>query len=371
MIYEFNNMNIAKGFILLCFLSFTNVIKIMLGYLKVLFFFTGIVTILFACQETTDPVNNNKKNAVEMTGIPTVDKISQEIAKNPADAALYVLRSEAYSNEEFYGEAVQDAEHALKLDSTQLKHFRLLANAYFDNAQSRPATKTLERALEIFPKEVETSLSLAEMYLIIQQYDKAVILLDQLFKFSPQNANGLFLKGMIMKELGDTALAVEHFQAAVESDADMITAHIQLGILFAALQKPIAIKYFDNALILDSTSYDALWKKASYYHDLEEYEEAMIWYEKLIYHYPQNANVQYNAGLMQMAKGDFEKAHWLFDNATKFEPTFGEAYYFKGEAAEKLNRKEEAIRSYREALNLGERLGRAKEALKRLNVAIE
>lgn len=343
----------------------------MLGYLKVLIIFCGIIVIPFACQENTDPDNNNGNSTVEMTGIPTVDKISQEIAKSPKDHSLYALRSEAYSQENLYDEAVQDAEHALMLDSTQLKYYRLLANAYFDNEQSRPATKTLEKALEIFPKEIETSLSLAEMYLIIQQYDKAIILLDQLFKFSPQNADALFLKGMVMKEMGDTILAIEHFQAAVESDADMINAHIQLGSLFSGLKKPIAVKYFDNALILDSTNYDALWKKADYYHSLKKYDEAMVWYEKLIYHYPQNGEVQYNAGLMQMEKGDFEKAFWFFDNATKFEPTFGEAYYFKGEAAEKLNKKEEAIRAYQEAVNLGERWGWAKDALKRLNVAVE
>jgi tetratricopeptide (TPR) repeat protein len=326
----------------------------------------GIITFSSACQESTTDNPQNGSQTIEPTGIPTVDKISQEIAKSPEDAELYALRSEAYSKEDLFGEAVQDAEKALKLDSTQLKYYRLLANAYFDNEQSRPATKTLERALEVFPEDTETALSLAEMYLIIQQYDKAIIKLDKLFKKQPQHPDGLFLKGMVYKEMGDTILAIEHFQAAVESDADMINAHIQLGELFTALKQPIAIKYFDNALVLDSTSYDALWKKADYYHANKNYTEAMVWYDKLIYHYPQNAEVQYNAGLMKMEEEDYEKAFWLFDNATKFEPTFGEAYYFKGEAAENLGKKEEAIQYYKEAVNLNERWGWAKEALKRL-----
>ncbi|MCP4441500.1 MAG: tetratricopeptide repeat protein [Aureispira sp.] len=343
----------------------------MLKYIKDLIILSTILIVPFACQEANTGEQPNVSSNIEMTGIPTVDKISKEIAEKPESPELYALRSDAYSKEDLYGEAVKDAERALKLDTTQLKYYRLLANAYFDNEQSRPATKTLERALNIFPKDIETILSLSEMYLIIQQYDKAIIHLDNLFKSSPQNADGLFLKGMVMKEMGDTIQAVENFQAAVEADADMLNAHVQLGTLFTALGRSIALRYYDNALIIDSTNYDALWKKADYFHEQKNYDEAMVWYDKLIYHYPQNAEVQYNAGLMQMEKEDYEKAFWLFDNATKFEPTFGEAYYFKGEAAENLNKKEEAIRYYQEAVNLNERWGWAKEALKRLNVEVE
>ena len=61
------------------------------------------------------------------------------------------------------------------------------------------------------------------------------------------------------------------------------------------------------------------------------------------------------------------KYFFRFDIAVKYDPQFGDAYYFKGLSSEKLGNLENAIRDYKNAAANNNRFGRAEAALERLN----
>lgn len=235
--------------------------------LKCLFAFFLLIVSFLSFQSCGHSDNPNMHEPVqgEYTGIPAIDAITRDIKNDPENMALYVARCEAYSAEGMFKEAEEEARKIWEKDETNWKSARLLAWAYFDNNKSKPAVKTIEKALEIHPDTIHLLLLLSEINLKVQQYDDALISAEKVLKISPFNVEGLFMRGLTLKYIGDTLGAIGDFQTAIEQDADHLDAYMQLGNIFSALKKKIAIQYYNNALRIDSTAYEALFGKASFY----------------------------------------------------------------------------------------------------------
>lgn len=307
----------------------------------------------------------------KLTGIPAIDALTRDIKANPDNMMLRVARANAYSEEGLYKEAEEEARRIYEKDKTNWRAARLLAWAYFDNQESKPALKVLERALELHPDTIPLLLVQSEINLNVKQYNESLTAAEKVLKLEPFNVDGHFMRGLTLKYMGDTLNALSSFQTVIEQDADHVEAYLQLGGMFADKSEKIAIDYFDNVLRIDSTNYQALKGKADFYHQNFTatnglLDKAKVSYERLIVHHPQESDGTYNYGLLFMELGEYESAANFFDIATKYDPAFGNAYYYKGEALEMQGNYAGAKVAYENAANNGERFGRAKEALERL-----
>lgn len=314
-----------------------------------------------------------------LVATPEVAVWTEKIKASPRDTALYVARYKALIDAELHELAVEDAKMLISLDSTKVSYYRMLSNAYFEGNDSRQAIKIMQKAAERFDKDIYTRLALAEMHLVVQEYEQSRIVLDNILKLEPFNASARFMLGQLAKEQGDTMGALVQYQQVVEQDADHHDAYIQLGKLCDGLNRPIALQYFDNALRIDSNSMVALMSKAQYYHQRGQFDEALIIYNKGVNAQPLNAEVQYNMGLLYIERSDLaaakdkalsadylERARKHFETATKCDVLFGEAYYYLGLAFEKQGKLSDAVRNYENAIRMGESLGLSQAALDRL-----
>jgi tetratricopeptide (TPR) repeat protein len=317
------------------------------------------VLILFNCQ------NSNVNEKTKFYNIPEIDKLSKEIEKNPKNAALYAARSLQFSQKEMLQEAEMDAEKALGLDSSKADYFKILADAYFENMHSNAAIKILQRSLGRFPQEKPLYLKLAEMQMIVEQYKDCALTLDMLFKISPDNPDGIFIRGQAKKMTGDTTEAIKDFEKVVSIDAENLDAYMELAIINNKKGDPITLKYLENVLRIDSLNEAALLTKAQYYHFRDDFENALSEYKNALIKKPQSANINYNMAQMYLEMGDrakadkskalahYESAFQHFDNSTKFDVQFADAYYYKAVSAQRLNRNDIAIRDYENALRMG------------------
>lgn len=333
-------------------------------------FFFAFVLALSACEHNNKP-NEFEFESGKMTGIPAIDAITKDIQQDPENMALYVARCEAYSAEGLFEEAELDARLIWEKDKTNWKSARLLAWAYFDNNKSKPAIKTIEKALEIHPDTLHLLLLHAELNLIVKQYDEALVSIDKALKLDKFEVEAFFMKGLIQKYMGDTINAVNNFQTAVELDADHFDSYVQLAQIFSTKGEKIALQYFENALRIDSTSFDALMGLASFYQQQYNSENGMLEkaikaYEKLILMHPSEESSYYNFALLYLEENKLEEALKYFDIATKYDPTFAEAYYYMAYIYEKQGDVNKAITYYRNAMNNGDRASRAEKALQRL-----
>ena len=330
-----------------------------------LFFLLAGLTILSACGQ--DSGNREENQQVDHSPDPSISQLNLLLDETPDDPELYFQRAQLYYGLEGYDEAIQDVQMALSFDSVNVNYLHLLADAYMDYYQSFKALKTMERAASLHPQRIPTLLKLTEFQLILQQSEKALKTLEKIRAIDPQNAEMFYMGGLIFEDLGEIDKAIGSFQSAVEINAELIEAWIELGKLWASKNEPIALQFFDNALRVDSTNLVALHEKAYYLSNTRnDLGGAMELYKKIIIFHPQYPDAYFNSGLLYLDMDSLDQAFQQFDLNIKVEPTFYQAYYYRGLCAEMKGDLELAKKDYAQALDLAPGFQRAQEALNKL-----
>ena len=321
--------------------------------------YLAMIVSFASCQSSDSPESSSSN----LTGYPEIDQISEAILKNPDDHNLYRLRAKAFADREAYDQSILDLNRAIALDSMDIDSYHLLADVYLDYYNSRMAMTTLYKAAELFPSRIPTLLKLVEFQFILKFYDQAKETIFRIMTLDPQNAEGLFWAGMIHREEGNTPQAIKRFQEATEQDPDLIDAWIECGKLLSREKKPIAQRYFETAVRLDSLGEHARHALAEYFQEQGRYQDALQVYREIVVRNPQYADAIYNSGLIYIELDSLGKARAQFDLTLQVDPTRTMAYFARGNVREQLGDKSGAIQDYEQALLLDPSMERAKQAI--------
>lgn len=319
----------------------------------------------FSCENTQpkdEPTTNNTAN------VPELEALNQSVQNDPDNPEPYVERARYYYRNNALDLAEMDLQRALEIDSTQAEVMHLLADTYMDNFQSRKALKTLEAAVELYPKRIPTLLKLAEFQLILKQYDDALASINKVIAIDPQESEAYFMTGMVMREKGDEARAINAFQRTTELNPDNADAWIILGNLFDERGNPIAEQYFDNALRVDPENPYALHAKAFYLQNNGDVPGAIQLYKSINRSFPKYVDAYLNTGILYLTMDSLDQAWEHFNIAIANAPTDARSYYFRGLIAEQRGEYDNAKKDYEQALRLQPDYKEAKEALELLEV---
>jgi tetratricopeptide (TPR) repeat protein len=334
-------------------------------------FYPPSVFLLIFTLFITSCKNEPKQEAPKFgkTGIPQIDALTEKIFKDTKNANLYYQRAKLFNEngaQGGYDMAIEDMRYALSLDSTNTDYYHFLSDVYLDYAQSRLAVVTMEKAAALAPTKIPTLLKLSQVYLITKQYGLSLKTTDRILKQDPQNSEAFFLLGMVMKEQNDEAKATIAFQKAVDLDSDNKDAFIELGKMYTNKGNPLALKYFDNALILDSLDFNARMSKAYYFQTKNQLNEAILEYKKILSLDPRYENALFNMGLMYLDSDSLDQAYYHFNIVINEAPTFYKAYYYRGLIREKQGGNAAALKDYKQSLEFNSTYEKALEAVKRL-----
>ncbi len=321
----------------------------------------SLLMVAFACGKSES--NESPVSSLD----PTLQKLNQQIQANPAIPEAYLARAEYYYENNTYEQAIVDAQSALKIDSTHLNSLHLLADVYLDYFQSKKAIETLEYASSLYPSNIQTLLKKSEFHYILKQYEASMQTINEILQQEPQNAEAFFMFGQNFMEQGDTARAINSYQTAVEYEPELIDAWIKLGQLQAAIGNSIAGKYFDSAISIDPENPVVRHAKADYLADQNKLTEAIQVYRELALIDPNYDDAYFNSGLIYLDLDSIPQAYKQFDICIKTAPLHIRAYYYRGLTAEFLDRKEQAIADYKQALVLAPDFVDAKEGLSRVS----
>lgn len=298
---------------------------------------------------------------------PSVAIISTQIEANPKDASLFYKRAKALRDLREDSLALNDFKKATQLDSSKAIYFSAIGELLFEHKDVEGSVKWFKKAIEIDPKDPVAHLKFAKMLMFVNDNKKAFDEVNTVLRRDPYNAEAYFLKGMVYKNMNDTAKSISSFTTAVQVDPYYQPAVLQLAMIYAAKKDTLALSYFDNAFIADTTQMVALHGKAMFYQDLGQLEKAKLMYKKCIIHDAQYADAYFNMGWILMQQDSLEKAIRQFDFVTKIEPTNAEAYYNRGVCKELLKRKPEALMDYKQAVEFAADYKEAKDGVQRLS----
>lgn len=280
-------------------------------------------------------------------------EVGERITQAPNDAALYAERAALLQSRDSIMPAMNDLVRAVKLDSTNATYRLRLGELMWFTRQVDQANYQYEKALALEPNNAEAMLKLAEIQLVLRQYQKCMDLTNSALRIDARSAKGYFLKGWVHKETGDTTKAISSFHTAVEMDPDHYDALIQLGLMHAHRREVLALDFYNSALTIRPRSTEALYNKAMFAQENGMDSLALACYAQMMETDPNNALAYYNTGFIQLEHLDEPSlAVKSFTGAIERLPTYHQAYFNRGLAYERLQRKDSASVDYRRALAL-------------------
>jgi tetratricopeptide (TPR) repeat protein len=314
---------------------------------------------------------NNKSNTAQSNPAfdnPALSAITKKIDNNPNDAALYFERGNILHKLQKDTLAIDDYKKAAKLDSTKAEYFSAVGNLLFDHKDISGSVQWIQKAIQLDPNDKKAHIKIAKMFVYLQDYNKALNEINTALRQDVYNPEPYFLKGMMYKDLKDTNKAISSFMTAIQVAPDYRDAMIQLGQLYSMKKDPVALKYYDNAFRLDTSDVFPIFAKGVFYQSQNDYAQAREEYKKCILRDNQYVDAYLNTGWILIQQDSVEKAWRQYNLVTQIAPNNAGAYYSRGLCSEMMNKKDEAIKDYQQALVFNGKYKEARDGLKRLGV---
>lgn len=307
-----------------------------------------------SCKHPNDAAQKDPADSLAMKDSinPQIKAMTEKIRKDPSNPDNFFIRSNIFLQLNNITAAFSDMSKAIALDSTNLKYYFAIADIYLKGGSADHAIDAFNTIVRLDPKNEEAMLKLSKVYFYKKDYQNSLAQLAKTEELDKNNFETYFIRGLNLKEMGDTGRAFLSFQKAVQVKPDLYDGYMQLGLLTSKKAGSQAAQYFDNAIRIDSTNAEAYYGKAKFYQDHDEYEKAKKTYHDLIVINPQFDKAYFNLGFVYIKQDSIDKAYRMFDYAIKVTPAYAEAYYYRGLCALQKGNKEQAETDFRQAITL-------------------
>ena len=292
--------------------------------------------------------------------------LSKEIQSAPKDTELLFQRSKLYAQSNQLDLAFADIQKAISIDSTVSKYYIKLSDLHIQNNASREAVEVLEDYLYRFKDNKDVLLQLAQVYYLLQQYQKSLTTLNQIFYYQTQDAQTFLLLGLNLRALDDNDRAMEALKQAVDRDPDITDAWIALGELAMKQGDPVAKTYYDNAVRIDPDNPFANHSLAFYLQNNGDIPGAIALYQMITKKTPEYLDAYMNMGVLYTQIDSFTRAEEQFEAAIKLSSGNYRAHYYRGLVRETLGNEVGARSDFKTAIGLNPNYDEAKEAYRRL-----
>lgn len=319
--------------------------------------------ILFSCKDQPAPV---QQESIYLSA--KIRPFTEAIAKDSTNGDTWYNRGIALHRLKMDSLALQDFYRAAAIDTTKAVYASTIGDLLFEHKDVDASIQWLMRALRHDPDDVKAHLKMAKLMLFSKEYNVAIGEVNKVLRKDPYNPEGYFLKGMVYKEMKDTAKAISSFQTVINVAPDYREAAIQLGMIYCAKGSNLGPQYLLNAFKLDTANVFPLYARGMYYQGKKDYERAKEEYKECVLHDPQYSDAIFATGYILLQQDSFERARRQFDLVTKITPTNAVAYYNRGLCSELMEDKNSAAKDYQQALTFDSGYTSAKEGLKRLGL---
>ncbi len=320
-----------------------NTMKITFRQFLQLIFIPALLICFQGCSE------KQKETNPLPAGEADVSLLSEMIRKDPQNDSLYFIRAKKYLSENVLDSAISDIRQAISLNGKNPDYFAFWSEASLLANDSKNALHALDTALGIIPDNRKLLQDKVRLQLILRQYMEGMATLDHLFLVDPQNAYGYYLAGHIFIESGDTGRAVNSYQKAVDLDPELREAWIQLGDVLSYMKNPICIRYYDNALRLDSNDVETGHNKAYALQMLGRIEEAVAQYKQNIRRDSTYELSYYNLGILYKNRDSFPQAIEMLNTSILLNPEEASTWFARGECHAQLKNKTAAQEDFKKA----------------------
>jgi len=165
--------------------------------------------------------------------LKAVEELSTAIDLNPRKAYAYYYRGKAYYERQLLSNAIEDFQSALEILPFEPVFKIALSSVLIDMERFALAADHIEGLLR--KKRSRDPLlwdKLADCYLGMKQYSRAIGILKMTLKISPDSVDIRHHLAGAYFEQGDYQKAIEMYLSAIEQNPDFLEAYLNLGICY-------------------------------------------------------------------------------------------------------------------------------------------
>jgi tetratricopeptide (TPR) repeat protein len=314
---------------------------------------------------------NNRMDVVAGDPVIKADplaEINDKIDKDRSNDQLYIQRAKYYLTLNETDSAFRDIFVAIDINGQDAGHLIVLSDAYLVIGNPDKCKDALDKALSLDPTNPVTYQKLAELYLIIRDYGKMHEALNKALQLDGFNPTAYYIRGLGLIEQSDSLAAADAFKMAVFQDQDFFDAYMQLGLIYSAINDPLAIEYFNTAINLQPENTLPYYNLGLFYQENESIQKALANYQMILEIQPGHVNTLYNLGYIYLVyEQDFETALDYFTQVVELEPNYADAYNNRGFTHELLGEYDRARDDYKQTLEIKANYTKAIDALNRLD----
>jgi predicted TPR repeat methyltransferase len=183
--------------------------------------------------------------------------------------------------------------------------------------------------------------------------DAAQELYHKVLALVPDHADALHLLGVVARQLGDPARAVDLIGRAIQLRPDLATPHCNLGAALSDLGRPDdALASYDRAIALKPDYALAICNRGNTLRSLGRPEEAARSYRAVLAIDPAYPEAHCHLAILLQDTGQADAALASADRALRARPRYAQAYSIRADALQSLQRFAEAVHSYDHAMEL-------------------
>ena len=257
------------------------------------------------------------------------------LARQPARVEAYILRGKALGGRKDFDDAEKALDEALRLEPDRSAAYNQLGNLEMLRGRQTEAERAFERAVTLAPDSVDAQLAAAGFYWSTARAAKAAEKLERALQLNPRDLRAHRAMALVYLTSGRIADAESHLVRLAELDP---RPHSIFGL-------------------------------AEYYLAVGRPREAVARLEPLTREGAEVSGARQRLARALFAAGDRTRAQTLVTDTLKEHPQDPEALVLKGELQLASNQREEALRTFRAAVEAAPGFAPAQMALGRVHAA--
>ena len=175
---------------------------------------------------------------------------------------------------------------------------------HYKNGEHKEADALFATLAQNAKENPRLIMSAVDTFITRKRYEDAVVVMTQLLKATPSNANLNFFTGMAYEGLGDLDKAVEYYLNVTPDHPQYKKTILSIAFLYRDQGDPEkAIRFLEQHHSQSPADIDILSYLASFYEEQEQYDPAMTLLQKGLTQSPENSALLFKLGAVQDKAG--------------------------------------------------------------------
>lgn len=282
----------------------------------------------------------------------------------------FVFRYAGIYEPALYQKAAEEAEKVLDADPNNFDALMTLGTAFQRLGRIPDATRYIQQARDLFPKNPEPLSRLGSLALANPKPDvqNVIQFMDAAVKLAPTNASYLYNLGWVYEQTGDTAKATDLYLRAIKASPLSFEAMNNLSVIYSNNGHPEkALPLLEQAMRMDPENEAVYANAANYYVKRREWKEALDNFDRALAIDPANPIALVEKGRVYLEQADIDAAVDNLSHALEADPRSFDAYMLLSSAYEKMAHLREAIAAAEEAQRIRSDSPEVKATIERLS----